>query len=150
MPVVTARTVQLDSSCVPEVADEVWVPNFLVAPLLATNDLQLSQYASWEKRQATYTQRLNLWRVTRRILIQGDDMEVPCSSFGEVIQRDEWKRPKYFGMEHIFWVKLSDFMDLVPHIPHLNGLDIDFLKMPTRSKSRRHMAKFPVRWMDSM
>lgn len=129
MPVVTARTIQLDSSCVPEVADEVWVPNFLVAPLLATNDLQLSQYASWEKRQATYTQRLNLWRVTRRILVQGDDVEVPCSSFGEVIQRDGETRPKYFNMEHIFWVKLSDFMDLVPHIPHLNGLDIDFLKM---------------------
>lgn len=129
MPVVTARTEQLDSSCVPEVAEEVWVPNFLVAPLLATNDLQLSQYASWEKRQATYTQRLNLWRVTRRILVQGDDTELPCSSFGEVIQRDGETRPKYFGMEHIFWVRLSDFMDLVPHIPHLNGLDIEFLKM---------------------
>jgi hypothetical protein len=129
MPVVTARTVQLDSSCGPEVSEEVWVPNFLVAPLLATNDLQLSQYASWEKRQATYTQRLNLWRVTRRILVQGDDMELPCSSFGEVIQRDGETRPKYFGMEHIFWVKLSDFMDLVPHIPHLNGLEIEFLKM---------------------
>lgn len=25
--------------------------------------------------------------------------------------------------------KLSDFMDLVPHIPHLHGLDIQFLKM---------------------
>lgn len=138
MPVVTARTAQLDSSCVPEVADEVWVPNFLVAPLLATNDLQLSQYASWEKRQATYTQRLNLWRVTRRILIQGDDMEVPCSSFGEVIQRDGETRPKYFGMEHIFWVKLSDFMDLVPHIPHLNGLDIDFLKMHIDQEPSSH------------
>lgn len=138
MPVVTARTVQLDSSCVPEVAEEVWVPNFLVAPLLATNDLQLSQYASWEKRQATYTQRLNLWRVTRRILVQGDDMEVPSSSFGEVIQRDGETRPKYFGMEHIFWVKLSDFMDLVPHIPHLHGLDIDFLKMHIDQEPSSH------------
>ncbi|EED20107.1 histone deacetylase complex subunit (Hos4), putative [Talaromyces stipitatus ATCC 10500] len=138
MPVVTARTIQLDSSCGPEVAEEVWVPNFLVAPLLATNDLQLSQYASWEKRQATYTQRLNLWRVTRRILVQGDDMEVPCSSFGEVIQRDGETRPKYFGMEHIFWVKLSDFMDLVPHIPHLNGLDIEFLKMHIDQEPSSH------------
>lgn len=138
MPVVTARTVQLDSSCVPEVAEEVWVPNFLVAPLLATNDLQLSQYASWEKRPATYTQRLNLWRVTRRILVEGDDMEVPCSSFGEVIQRDGETRPKYFNMEHVFWVKLSDFMDLVPHIPHLNGLDIDFLKMHIDQEPSSH------------
>jgi Ankyrin repeats (3 copies) len=129
MPVVTARTAQLDPSCSADVAEEAWVPNFLVAPLLATNDLQLSQYASWEKRQATSAQRLNLWRVTRRILVQGDDIDVPCSSFGQVIQKDGETRPKYFGMEHIFWVKMSDFMDLVPHIPHLHGLDIDVLKM---------------------
>ncbi|OKL60332.1 hypothetical protein UA08_04197 [Talaromyces atroroseus] len=129
MPVVTARTLQLDPSCGADVAEEAWVPNFLVAPLLATNDLQLSQYASWEKRQATSAQRLNLWRVTRRILVQGDDIDMPCSSFGQVIQKDGETRPKYFGMEHIFWVKMSDFMDLVPHIPHLHGFDIDFLKM---------------------
>lgn len=43
MPVVTAMTKQIDPSCDPEVANERWVPNFLVAPLLATNDLQLSQ-----------------------------------------------------------------------------------------------------------
>lgn len=129
MPVVTAKTSQLDPSCSPEVAEESWVPNFLVAPLLATNDLQLSQYASWEKRQATSTQRLNLWRVTRRILVQGDDVDTPCSSFGQVIQRDGETRPKYFDMEHVFWVRLSDFMDLVPHIPHLHGLEIEFLKM---------------------
>lgn len=43
MPVVLTDTKQLDPSCEPDVADEKWVPNFLVAPLLATNDLQLSQ-----------------------------------------------------------------------------------------------------------
>jgi ankyrin repeat protein len=129
MPVVTARTRQLDPSCASEVAEELWVPNFLVAPLLATNDLQLSQYSSWEKRHATYTQRLNLWRVTRRILVQTEDLDAGDCSFGQVIQRDGETRPKYFDMEHVFWVKLSDFTDLVPHIPHLNGLELEFLKM---------------------
>lgn len=43
MPVVTAQTKQLDPSCEPDLADEKWVPNYLVAPLLATNDLQLRQ-----------------------------------------------------------------------------------------------------------
>ncbi|KAL1971131.1 hypothetical protein VTN77DRAFT_82 [Rasamsonia byssochlamydoides] len=126
MPVVTAKTEQIDPSCDSEIAEERWVPNFLVAPLLATNDLQLSQYASWEKRKATPTQRMNLWRVTRRILIQSDDSE---ASFGQVIQKDGETRLKYFDMEHVFWVRLSDFMDLVPHIPHLHGLEIQFLKM---------------------
>lgn len=104
MPVVTAQTKQLDPQCSPEVAEERWVPNFLVAPLLATNDLQLSQYASWEKRQATPTQRLNLWRVTRRILLV-DESEAP-ETFGQVIRKDEETRPKYFDMEHVFWVKV--------------------------------------------
>lgn len=129
MPVVTALTKQLDPSCDISVADEKWVPNYLVAPLLATNDLQLSQYSSWEKRDATPTQRENLWRVTRRMLVQADETELMSSSFGQVMQKDCETRPKYFDMEHVFWVKLSDFMDLVPHVPHLHGLDIQFLRM---------------------
>ncbi|KKK26436.1 hypothetical protein ARAM_004169 [Aspergillus rambellii] len=129
MPVVTAETKQLDPNCHTDVAKEKWVPNYLVAPLLATNDLQLAQYASWEKRHATPTQRMNLWRVTRRMLVQADDIEFLASSFGQVMQKDSETRSKYFDMEHVFWVKLSDFMDLVPHIPHLHGLDIRFLKM---------------------
>jgi hypothetical protein len=43
MPLVTATTRQLDPECVGEMANEKWIPNYLVAPLLATNDLQLSQ-----------------------------------------------------------------------------------------------------------
>ncbi|KAF7172799.1 hypothetical protein CNMCM5623_004935 [Aspergillus felis] len=129
MPVVTAFTKQLDPSCDTSVADERWVPNYLVAPLLATNDLQLSQYTSWEKRNATPTQRENLWRVTRRMLVQGDDKDFMSSSFGQIMQKDCETRPKYFDMEHVFWIRLSDFMDLVPHVPHLHGLDIQFLRM---------------------
>jgi hypothetical protein len=106
MPVVTAKTEQIDPLCGHEVADERWVPNFLVAPLLATNDLQLSQYASWEKRKATPTQRLNLWRVTRRILAQADESDFVGSSFGQVFVKDGETRPKYFDMEHVFWVRV--------------------------------------------
>ncbi|OJJ47658.1 hypothetical protein ASPZODRAFT_158581 [Penicilliopsis zonata CBS 506.65] len=129
MPVVTALTKQLDPACEPDVADERWVPNYLVAPLLATNDLQLSQYPSWEKREATQTQRMNLWRVTRRVLVQADESEFHNSSFGEIMQKDCEARRKYLDMKTVFWVKLSDFMDLVPHVPHLNGLEIQFLRM---------------------
>jgi hypothetical protein len=43
MPLVTATTRQIDVSCDVEVEAERWIPNYLVAPLLGTNDLQLSQ-----------------------------------------------------------------------------------------------------------
>jgi hypothetical protein len=129
MPVVTATTRQIDASCDVEVEAERWVPNYLVAPLLGTNDLQLSQYTSWEKRIATPTQRNNLWRVTRRILVEADEINVLTTSYSDVMRRDTETRPKYSAMEYIFWVKLSDFMDLVPHKPHLNGLHIQLLRM---------------------
>ncbi|KAJ5636571.1 uncharacterized protein N7484_009884 [Penicillium longicatenatum] len=129
-PLVTVFTRQLEPTCAADVADERWIPNYLVVPLLATNDLQLSQYASWEKRKATPTQRNNLWRCTRRHLVHTDDPKYRDASFGEIMQLDSETEPKYFGMEHVFWIRLSDFMDLVPHIPHLNGLRLDdFLTM---------------------
>lgn len=109
MPVVTAQTRQLDPTCEANVADEKWIPNYLVAPLLATNDLQLSQYVSWEKRTVTPTQRANLWRVTRRMLV-ADDLDLPGSSLGQVLQKDSVTRPKYFDMEHVFWVKVSQVL----------------------------------------
>ena len=105
MPLVTARTRQLDPGCAVDVADEKWIPNYLVAPLLATNDLQLSQYASWEKRRATPTQRVNLWRVTRRMLNYTESLA--DSSIGQVMQQDCETRPKYFEMEHVFWIRVS-------------------------------------------
>ncbi|KAJ6152755.1 hypothetical protein N7497_007074 [Penicillium chrysogenum] len=129
MPLVTALTPQIDPSCGLDVADEKWIPNYLVAPLLATNDLQLSQYASWEKRRATPTQRVNLWRVTRRMLTHTDDVGFQSSSIAQIMQKDCDTRPKYFEMEHVFWIRLSDFTDLVPHIPHLHGLELQFLSM---------------------
>ena len=42
-PLVTVFTRQLEPTCALELADERWIPNYLVAPLLATNDLQLTQ-----------------------------------------------------------------------------------------------------------
>ncbi|KAJ5934420.1 hypothetical protein N7466_003967 [Penicillium verhagenii] len=129
-PLVTVFTRQLEPTCSADVADERWIPNYLVAPLLATNDLQLSQYASWEKRKATPTQRNNLWRCTRRHLVHTDDPKYRDASFGEIMRLDSETEPKYFAMEHVFWIRLSDFMDLVPHIPHLHGLRLDdFLTM---------------------
>ena len=126
MPVVTAETKQLDPSCESDVAREKWVPNYLVAPLLATNDLELSQCkfqqcrsilaltsldASWEKRKATPTQRMNLWRVTRRMLIGSDSNDFLGSSFGHVARKDFETRPKYFNMEHVFWVRVSTHLE---------------------------------------
>jgi len=107
MPLVTALTRQLEPTCDVDVADEKWIPNYLVAPLLATNDLQLSQYAGWEKRKATPTQRSNLWRCTRRMLVYTDDPKYRDATFADVMKLDCETRPKYEDMEHVFWIRVS-------------------------------------------
>ena len=42
----------------------------------------------------------------------------------EVYQLDEDTRPKFFALKHVFWIKLSEFMDIVPRHPHLAGIKL--------------------------
>jgi len=46
----------------------------------------------------------------------------------EAFHLDEATRPKFFDLRHVFWIKLSDFMDIVPRHLHLAGL-----QFPTRA-----------------
>ena len=58
-----------------------------------------------------------------------DDPKYRRATFAEIMQLDLETQPKFLNMEHVFWVKLTDFMDIVPHIPHLHGLELEFLNM---------------------
>ena len=42
----------------------------------------------------------------------------------EVVNLDEETRPKFFALKHVFWIKLSEFMDIVPRHPHLAGIKL--------------------------
>lgn len=126
LPLHTVTTGQLDLSCIdPEVKEERWTPNYQVAPLLATNDLQLSQCKvpllppdsdstladcltdpSWEKRTATPTQRNNLWRVTGPMLTYSAVLNPLHASVKDYENRYTETIPKYEAMEHVFWVKV--------------------------------------------
>lgn len=46
------------------------------------------------------------------------------SNVRTLIAMDEETRVKFFAMEHLFWIKLSDFTDIVPRYPHLAGLTL--------------------------
>lgn len=128
-PLATVTTRQIEPACDHNVEEERWLPNYQVAPLLATNDLQLSQYPSWEKRQASQLQRFVLWRTTRNILTENDILNPLIATPQDSSARCKATRPKFDAMEHIFWVRLSDFMDLVPHIPHLHGLKLQTMDL---------------------
>ncbi|KAL1961346.1 hypothetical protein VTO42DRAFT_74 [Malbranchea cinnamomea] len=149
MPLAIVTTKKIDPSCAPESAEERWVPNYQVAPLLATNDLQLSQYPSWEKRQATPTQRTCLWRTTRNILTENDALNPLSATVEEFGARTTANRTKFEAMEHVFWVKLADFMELVPHIPHLQGLNLRLMNIaidPEPLENHRSTQPHPPRY----
>ena len=42
----------------------------------------------------------------------------------EVYNLDEETRPKFFALKNVFWIKLSEFMDIVPRHPHLTGIKL--------------------------
>lgn len=50
---------------------------------------------------------MNLWRCTRRMLVYTDDPKYHNATFGEIMQLDCETQPKYFEMEHVFWIRVS-------------------------------------------
>ena len=77
---------------------------------------------AWTRFPATMNHRGSLWRLLRNKMSQaGHD---PLLSGRDVFHLDENTRPKFFNLSHVFWIKLSDFMDIVPRHQHLAGLQL--------------------------
>jgi ankyrin repeat protein len=140
LPLFTVRTEQLDPNCPPGVADELWVPNWQVAVLLGTKDLNLRNYTALDKREATTNHRDRMWRVGRFMLSYNYWTNGYNTSVKQANEIERQERPKFFAMTELFWVKvsiilcslrlhdltrsqLSDFEDQVIRHPHLNGLE---------------------------
>ena len=50
----------------------------------------------------------------------------PFLTFKEAVDLDNETKPKFLNLK-VFWIKLSEFMDIVPRHPHLSGISL-----PTR------------------
>ena len=107
LPIFTVRTKQLDPECESSIAHEEWVPNFQVAGLLGTKDLNLRQYTSLEKRSVTSVHRDALWRVARNMLSYDYDANAFNTTLEMARDRELENRPKFFIMQELFWVKVS-------------------------------------------
>ena len=159
----TVRTVQLDPDTTDANKDDLWIPNFQAAGLLATKDLNLRNYTSFETRPVTPFQRERLWMVARNIL----SFEYPPNPWTSKLT-DNWRRseieerPKFFAMEELFWVKvgsssfednvylqiliqmqLSDFEDQIFRHPHLANLRIFQQPISLRKIERRPAEQSP-------
>ncbi|MCJ1228142.1 Set3 complex subunit with deacetylase activity, meiotic-specific repressor of sporulation proteins [Toensbergia leucococca] len=124
LPLYTATTRDLDPDCDEQIADERWIPNLQAAPVLAIKDLDLSQYTAWPRRIATENQRGSLWRVCRVKLAQASKPSPLKFSHAEAFALDAETRVKFLAMKQVFWIKLSDFTDIVPRHQHLASLHL--------------------------
>lgn len=106
LPLFTVKTAQLDPGLGGLGQDDLWVPNFQVACLLLTKDLNLRNYTSFEKRPVTPAQRQCLWKVSRNMLSFEYEANAINTSIQKAREREEEERPKFFAMEELFWVKV--------------------------------------------
>jgi len=146
LPLYTVETQDLDPNCAGEEALERWVSNVQVAPLLAIKDLELSQCISipppfpfpfplllkniptnttpphtdtaWTHRPVLPHERASLWRLLRN---QQAGVRIP-SLRATTDERTLFSeaRSKFSTLQPLFWVRYSDFMDIVPRHPHLS------------------------------
>ncbi|XP_044724277.1 ankyrin repeats (3 copies) domain-containing protein [Hirsutella rhossiliensis] len=117
---------------------ELWVLNTHVALLLGEKDLDLSRYTAWERAPVSSLAKLTIWRTewTRYALISDKlwdlgrqlpgyygDEDPSAMNFDtkERLKNAAWER--FLAMD-MFFVKVSDLLYTVPHIPHLRNVKL--------------------------
>jgi ankyrin repeat protein len=86
--------------------DEEWIPNYQVAYLLATKDLNLRSYTSLERREVTEKEKDGLWRTSRIMLSFDFHSNAFNTPIDLAMQLEREERPKFMAMQEIFWVKV--------------------------------------------
>ena len=125
LPLRTATTSDLEPSHTGEGAEDQWISNIQAAPLLANQDLDLSQFTALTRHPATLNHINFLWRQLRIPMSISDPHELSTPTRHAELEIET--RPKFVKLK-IFWIKLADFLDIVPRHPHLNGVRL----LPTR------------------
>ncbi|KAL9122433.1 MAG: hypothetical protein Q9187_001014 [Circinaria calcarea] len=139
LPIFTVTGRQLDPTCKAEDEGKRWIANIQAAPILAITDLGLSEYPAWTRRPTSEGERMSLWRVLRCKLAQVERSPFLKSTPRADLAMDAETQVKYLAVERIFWLKLSDFMGIVSHLPHLASIELQsapMALMPSQSSPK--------------
>ena len=108
------------------------------------DDSHMITDTAWSKRPITERHKVLLWRVVRTKLQAKAPMGIDGSG---IAARDRVTQAKFRAMEPVFWIKvckrmfnegenpanvgvqLSDFNDIIPRYPHLQGMKITTLAL---------------------
>lgn len=137
LPLYSGLGSRIDPECEPHAANERWITNVQVAPILGITDLDLSQCewppamhlpsdllrldTAWKKIPVDPQHRVSLWRVLRLKLARFEPDPVEKYNAKADVQMDNLAREKFFGLESLFWIRHSDLMDIVSRFPHLTA-----------------------------
>ncbi|KAI1766378.1 hypothetical protein GGR53DRAFT_486539 [Hypoxylon sp. FL1150] len=139
---------------------EQWLLNTQVALLLGDKDTSLSRYTSWERKPVSTIAKNIIWRheAGRYALIQeplyplgeqlpdyyGCDPHKIRSKRLNYLRSEAWKR---FSETDMFFVKQSDFLHIVPTVPHLRNvkLSICYCELPEQESALNNWST-PGKW----
>ena len=88
---------------------DLWLPNFQVATLLATKDLNLRNYTSLDKLPCSKVERERLWKTCRNVVSYDFDTNSFNTSIKQAKIVDVEQEPKFMSMAELFWVKVRNF-----------------------------------------
>ncbi|KAI1646313.1 uncharacterized protein F4817DRAFT_143737 [Daldinia loculata] len=139
---------------------EQWLLNTQVALLLGEKDTSLSRYTAWERIPVSHIAKRVIWRLEqdRYALTEGKlyhlGEQLPNFYGGnpwsvgyrrlEQIRGEAWK---CFSETEMFFVKQSDFLYIVPTIPHLRNvkLSIWYCELPEHESALSTWST-PAKW----
>lgn len=140
---------------------EQWMLNTQVALLLGEKDTQLSRYTAWERLPVSQIAKRIIWRLEQdrysltqsKLYHLGEQMPDYYGGDPRTVgyRRLEQLRGEaaklFFDMDNMFFVKESDFLYIVPTIPHLRNvkLSICYCELP-ESESALTTFSSPAKW----
>ena len=98
----------------------------------------MSSDTAWVKHYANENERINVWCAVRNKLTRYDPPRSRHDIFAEA-DKDKETRLKYFALEHVFWIRLSDFLDIVPRYKHLANVTLKYQRLALIDRRGRDM-----------
>ena len=83
-------------------------------------------------------ERINIWCAVRNKLTRYDPSRSQHNLFVEA-DEDKITRSKYFALEHVFWIRLSDFLDIAPRYKHLANVTLKYQRLAMVDRRGRDM-----------
>ena len=124
LPLICATGQEVDASCPEAQQKDLWITNFQVCAILVESDLEMAQYTAWTRKPLVDPLKDIVWRNMRSTIHRwaiSDSTNIMNGSHAvEFHQALMVCGAKFLAMES-FWIRLSDFEDVVPRYPHLHG-----------------------------